>query len=73
MELHINEDYIMLNQRLQYEILSGKIDKEQTVYYTMKNDLINEYYVDINDAPGPIAGMLRAMDLSETLFVSQFK
>lgn len=71
--LNINEDYVMLNQKLLHEITSKKIDADQTVYYTIENDLIHDYYVDINEAQGPIAGMLPALDLAALLFAGNFK
>ncbi|WP_020006233.1 hypothetical protein [Salinicoccus albus] len=73
MDLHINEHYIMLNQQLLHDMVTGKIDKDDTVYYTMENELINNYYSDINAVPGQMAGMMTAMELSETLLNSQFK
>jgi len=73
MELHINVAYIMLNQNLLHDMVTGEIDRDDTVYYTMKNDQIDNYYADINDVPGQVAGMLTAFELSETLLNSQFK
>lgn len=54
-------------------MVTGKIDRDDTVYYTMKNNQIDNYYADINDVPGQVAGMLTAFELSETLLNSQFK
>ncbi|AKG74411.1 hypothetical protein [Salinicoccus halodurans] len=73
MDLHINIEYVMLNQNLLHDMVTGKIDKDGTVYYTMENDLIDNYYVDINAVPGQVAGMMTAMELSETLLSSQFR
>lgn len=73
MELHINVAYILLNQNLLHDMVTGKIDRDDTVYYTMKNNQIDNYYADINDVPGQVAGMLTAFELSETLLNSQFK
>lgn len=73
MDLHINIEYVMLNQNLLHDMVTGKIDKDDTVYYTMENNLIDNYYADINEVPGQISGMMTAMELSETLLNSQFK
>lgn len=73
MDLHINIEYVMLNQNLLHDMVTGKIDKDDIVYYTMENNLIDNYYADINAASGQIAGMMTAMELSETLLHSQFK
>jgi len=73
MELNINEHYIILNQRLLHDMVTGKNDKDDTVYYTVEDDLIKNYYAEINDAPGSISGMMTAMELSETLLFSQFE
>ncbi|WP_411842102.1 hypothetical protein [Salinicoccus sp. HZC-1] len=73
MELHINEDYIMLNQRLQHQIMTGKIDKADTMYVTMENGLVDDYYADINDVPGQVAGMMTALELSRELFKANFR
>lgn len=73
MELHINVAYILLNQNLLHDMVTGKIDRDNTVYYTMKNNQIDKYYADINDVPGQVAGMLTAFELSETLLNSQFR
>lgn len=72
-ELNINEHYIILNQLLLQEMVTGGIDKVATLYYTTENDLIDNYYADINDAPGQISGMMAAMELCETLLFSQFE
>lgn len=73
MELHINVAYILLNQNLLHDMVTGKIDRDDTVYYTMKNNQIDNYYADINAVPGQVAGMLTAFELSETLLNSQFR
>lgn len=73
MDLHINEDYIFLNQYLLHDMVTGEIDKDDTVYFTMKDGLIDNYYADINDVPGQVAGMMTAFELSETLLNSQFR
>ena len=39
----------------------------------MKDGLIDNYYADINDVPGQVAGMTTAFELSETLLNSQFR
>ena len=69
MDLHINEDYIFLN----HDMVTGEIDRDDTVYYTTSDGLIDNYYADINDAPGQVAGMMTAFELSETLLNSQFR
>ncbi len=73
MRLNINEHYVILNHKLQQAIVSGKIDKYQPLYYTMENGLIVDYYTDLNDVPGAVAGMLNAIELSETLLISHFE
>ncbi|AKG74183.1 hypothetical protein [Salinicoccus halodurans] len=73
MELHINVAYILLNQNLLHDMVTGNIDRDDTVYYTMKNNQIDNYYADINDVPGQVTGMLTAFELSETLLNSQFR
>lgn len=37
------------------------------------NDLINNYYTDVDDVPGAVAGMLSILELSETIFVCNFR
>ncbi|MFB9861043.1 hypothetical protein ACFPFV_09355 [Salinicoccus siamensis] len=73
MKLNINEHYVMLNHKLQQAMVADEIDKYQPPYYTMENDLIFDYYTDLNDVPGAVAGMLNAIELSETLLVSHFE
>lgn len=73
MDLHINMLYVMLNQNLLQDMVAEKIDKDDTIYYTMKNGLIDNYYADINKVPGLLAGMMTAMELSRELATSQFR
>ncbi|MCG7332146.1 hypothetical protein [Salinicoccus roseus] len=64
--------YILLNRNLLQDMVARKIGKDDAVYYMMKNGLIDNYYLDINEVPGLPAGVMTTMELSRELAAAQF-